>query len=109
MNLQHIEELAKDKDLTNAYFCSCLSNFYKEDTDVIDNCKEDYDFESVREWKDLTNEEKETLIESATYYWVKDESGASIGKICDLVMFNQNEILQDQMDKWDFLEQLCNF
>lgn len=106
MNLKEIEKLAKSEDLDKAMFCHYLMDFCKE---YWEDEKDAEDLEPIKEWDELTDAEKEDLIEQAMYFWTKDESGASICKICNCVMINQPAILANEMDKWDFLEELAWF
>lgn len=93
MNLAHIEELSKDKDLMYAYMVSCFK----------------YNEGKGKAWKDLTEEQKMKLIADAEYFYFKDGSGASIGRICDLVMEHQAEVLNGKMTKRKFLDLLVDY
>ena len=103
MNLKHVEELAKDKDLQLANIVGCFMNFDKE-----------YDLErfgysadakeEVKNYDELTDEQKEELINQAQYYWLKDESHTDICCICDCVMAHQIEMFDDSLENYEFFE-----
>lgn len=96
MDLKHIEELAKDNNIMQAYIVSCFM------------CYKDYEGDN-KSWNELTEEEKETLLCDAEYYYLKDCSGASIGRICDLVIEHQKEIFEGNMSKSEFFDLLVDF
>ena len=101
MDLKHVEELAKDKDITYAYMVSIMRTFcaisrdyeYKED---VPKC-----------WEELTDEEKEDLLNTAWHIYLEDNTGASLGRICDLVMEYQQDI--EGMDMTEILEILADY
>lgn len=103
MDLKHIEELAEDKDIMYAYMVSCFKCFYADVKDY--ECEEDI----PKTWNELTEEEKADLIGSAEYFYFKDCSGASLGRICDLVIEHQKEVFADTLTKSEFFELLADY
>jgi len=101
MNLKHVEEMAKDKDIMYAYMVSCFMCY----------CADYKDYENEEDipkcWSELTEDEKMKLIGIAEYIYFKDCSGASLGRICDLVMEYQKDI--DGMSKSEILDILADY
>lgn len=101
MNLKHVEEMAKDKDIMYAYMVSCFMCYCADSRDY------EYEEDIPKMWCELTDEEKADLISMAEYIYFKDCSGASLGRICDLVMEYQKDI--DGMSKSEILEILADY
>lgn len=101
MDLKHVEEMAEDKDIVKAYMVSCLMDFCAD--------TEDYEFEDdiPKCWCELTDEEKEDMLNNVEYFWLKDCSNHSIDDVCETAMLYQNEIFADTLDKWEFMELLA--
>lgn len=101
MNLKHIEEMAKDKDIMYAYMVSCFMCFCADSRDY------EYKEDVPKCWNELTEDEKMNLLGQAEYIYFKDNSGASLGRICDLVMEYQYDI--NGMSKSEIFEILADY
>lgn len=99
MDLKHVEEMAKDKDLI---YGAIACYFMDYDVDAF----EWYGEEPSKYYKDLTDTQKINLIGSAHYYWLKTEIDTSLGIICDCVMNNQKAVLENKLSNKQFFDKL---
>jgi hypothetical protein len=98
MDLKHVEELAKDKELVHGAIACYFMDYNVDAFEHEDGTKY---------YKDLTDTEKINLIGSAYYYWLKTDIDTSLGIICDCVMSNQKAVLDNKLSNKHFFDKLA--